>query len=224
MANGQIVAGWLNAANTNVTMGGYVSNARVMPQHTANLFATLAPLDVPAPAWAKIAFSVTMLKSNTYGVPINGAMDYIYAYGEGAPTIRDSTTSPIPLHDFMGGFNLDFSVQGAMTTLAPRKPKDGLTGALTSNYHLGFLALPPGVTFEQVVNNHAAIMLTAWGVFPWVGIFIAKYMKRYLDVWWYRLHMFVMLFLVVGLGNAGIIYLYLYKGRLCPFIRVYDFN
>ncbi|KAL2913511.1 hypothetical protein HK105_206971 [Polyrhizophydium stewartii] len=63
----------------------------------------------------------------------------------------------------------------------------------------------------MILRAHGIILVVAWLVCPAAGIFIARYLKFALGVWWFRLHVF---FLFVGTGLltiAGIVLIYLYK-------------
>lgn len=50
---------------------------------------------------------------------------------------------------------------------------------------------------------HAAMMIVAWFVFVPAGIFIARFLKSALGVWWFRLHAILMssavIFVIIGL-------------------------
>jgi uncharacterized membrane protein len=39
---------------------------------------------------------------------------------------------------------------------------------------------------------HGIFMFLAWGVFPLLGIYIARYLKHRLLSWWFRAHILIM--------------------------------
>eukprot|EP00842_Homolaphlyctis_polyrhiza_P000138 jgi/Hompol1/1124/HPOL_000044-RA len=52
------------------------------------------------------------------------------------------------------------------------------------------LKLPDGVTYDYILRIHGYLLFFAWTISPAIGIFIARYLKDYLGVWWFRLHVF----------------------------------
>ena len=51
-------------------------------------------------------------------------------------------------------------------------------------------------------------MLFAWSVSPFIGIFVARYLKHILGVWWYRIHLFLMLGVTGLFSIAGFVIVY----------------
>lgn len=58
---------------------------------------------------------------------------------------------------------------------------------------------------------HGSLMFIAWCVSPFAGIFIARYLKDHLGVWWYRLHLGLMIGGTGILSVAALILRVLYK-------------
>lgn len=69
----------------------------------------------------------------------------------------------------------------------------------------------PSFNYEMVVQLHASLMWVAWVMCPFGGIFVARYLKSYLGVWWYKIHVYVMTFGTLGVCSIGAILIYLYK-------------
>jgi len=66
-------------------------------------------------------------------------------------------------------------------------------------------------TYNLVLFAHGILFFLAWAVAPFVGIFIARYLKDALGVWWYKLHLFIMLAVTGGFSLIGLILIVLYK-------------
>ncbi|KAH9271372.1 hypothetical protein BASA83_006463 [Batrachochytrium salamandrivorans] len=64
--------------------------------------------------------------------------------------------------------------------------------------------------YKTIVVLHGVSMFIAWGVAPLIGIFIARYLKNKLDVWWYRLHLIIMFMFcfLLTIGSTAAIVLY----------------
>ena len=54
-------------------------------------------------------------------------------------------------------------------------------------------------------------MFLAWGLGPLFGIFIARFLKKILGVWWYRLHLGIHLIITGLLSFIGVLIVGLYK-------------
>lgn len=42
--------------------------------------------------------------------------------------------------------------------------------------------------YQKTVMAHGIMMFLAWGIFATTGIFLARYMKGTLGIWWFRGH------------------------------------
>jgi magnesium-transporting ATPase (P-type) len=72
-----------------------------------------------------------------------------------------------------------------------------------------------GLSYKQLVEIHGSFMYVAWGVAPFFGIFVARYMKS-LGHKWYILHLWIFLG-VTGLGTLiGFLLIVLYKSPSQP--------
>lgn len=92
-----------------------------------------------------------------------GPMSILFAY----------TTSPVSgtklaQHDAFGSSSIDFFADQSVLASAD------------SN-------------IDNVRTVHAILMFVAWGVFSFTGIFIARYLKARLGIWWFRSHVATMM-------------------------------
>lgn len=68
---------------------------------------------------------------------------------------------------------------------------------IISTTHVPLLSAPavqPVVYTTAVILAHAITMMLGWMVFPALGIYVARYLKRLMDVWWFYLHILFMMF------------------------------
>ena len=199
MTGSIMYVGWLNSTQ-GVTFSCRDGTGLNVPQIStrAAVSAKMVSLSVPAPAWAKISFSFSrpsMSAANAVSVGSN----YIYATAAAAPSMRDDRTSSFPIHDSRGYFMADFTQANSNSSVI---------GAPSTQ---PIMKLPASWTYDMVIAYHGYIMLVAWGLMPWIGVFIARFLNDALGVWWYRLHVFVMLVPVTLLGFAGIFMITLFK-------------
>ena len=66
-------------------------------------------------------------------------------------------------------------------------------------------------TYNLVLFSHGILFFLAWAVAPFIGIFIARYLKDLLGVWWYKLHLYIMFGITGGLSLISLILVVLYK-------------
>eukprot|EP00842_Homolaphlyctis_polyrhiza_P000139 jgi/Hompol1/1125/HPOL_000045-RA len=198
MASATIVVGWLGGSS-NYVISNRVSSGHIEPTvlPANKIFATSAPLAVPAPSWAKLAFSFQWDVSA--GVPLTaGPSDYIYAAGDtpvsGNAALPNATLTQ---HEITHGRIAGFDYSSVQTT---------------SGTSVGgpILTLSDPTMYPVIVKLHGIFMFIAWGVSPFVGIYIARYMKDQLGVWWYRIHVAIMVVfcLLLSLGSALLIILF----------------
>ncbi|KAJ3104220.1 hypothetical protein HDU96_009000 [Phlyctochytrium bullatum] len=89
-------------------------------------------------------------------------------------------------HDIRGAFTGDLVTAAALTD--SQKPIVSLAGFKD----------------ERSINMlHGILMFIAWGVAPWPGIYIARYMKESLGVWWFRIHIAILMLVCAGLTVVG---------------------
>ncbi|KAJ3094798.1 hypothetical protein HDU97_007555 [Phlyctochytrium planicorne] len=190
MKGGDAVIGWLNSTGSiqikSILTGSYsISNNPYAPWK--KLFYNTS--EETPPSWAQISYSVLHPLNPVVGqgnpiLPSPQLTNYIYAYSNSAPMNLDDTGKAYFFqHDKSGIFSGDLAV--------------------SMNIHEGpkpFLEYGALKSLKNTNVVHGAIMFIAWGVSPFVGIFIARYLKERLGVWWYRLHIIFMFPICVGLS------------------------
>ncbi|KAI8902299.1 hypothetical protein BC833DRAFT_645389 [Globomyces pollinis-pini] len=177
------------------------------PKQTSKL---LTELDVPKEPWANIAFTITRPADSPDWKIIKDTLgSFIYAYGDeplnGEPSsVR--VTKHLPANK--GRLSLDFTKP---------KPSFKSTGSDSGKNNTQTVSVDSAGSifytedYQTVVILHAYVMIFAWLLCPFIGIFIARYLKDELGIWWLRLHG---LFMVVGVGIGsltGIAFIFLYK-------------
>ncbi|KAJ3190995.1 hypothetical protein HK101_008182 [Irineochytrium annulatum] len=150
-----------------------------------------------APSWAKISFVAT--HPTTVDGKTKGALDvsgdYIVAFSDVPPGSRNSIADAT----FMKHV-------GMQSFTAPAFNGDDDADV---NVHRGLLPLGPLGSADNAARIHGVLMFIAWGVAPYIGIFIARYTKDMLGVWWYRLHMGIMLGVCGGFTLSAFLILFL---------------
>ncbi|KAJ3285875.1 hypothetical protein HDU76_008055 [Blyttiomyces sp. JEL0837] len=124
------------------------------------------PSSVTVPSTAKIAFAFTR-PANSAGaasVSTTGTTNFIWAVSGSSPSNVNSASAGIRQHDDFGAFALNLQSGGQGYSIA--------TGELAMLYK----------------KLHGISMFLAWAVFPWVGVFTARYLKDALGHNWYRIH------------------------------------
>ncbi|KAH6585561.1 hypothetical protein BASA50_001170 [Batrachochytrium salamandrivorans] len=193
MLGSSIYIAWKNST------GGLVLSSRtgmghMMPRRSVENIASLIPTppDVSVPAWAKITF--------TFKRPLSGAANisptnmYIYAYSPKTPLHLDSQRPRFNEHSMYGIITkLDLTLP---VSNSARNGSDNNNSSGTEA--LPFVQLPINTSYDDIVRYHGIIMFVAWIISPALGVFIARYLKVVLGVWWFRLHVFFM-FVVTGL-------------------------
>lgn len=198
MAAASIYTGWKNSTSGFMVVST-VGQGHVQPSERAVQDITILPVAIPAPPWAKIAYSFSRpTKADT---EITKSSTYIYAYSNNAPTGSiDSVSAKYTIHSKFGIIkNVDFtSVKGGSTG-----------GNVSGGGFKPFFELPTGLSWKMVLNAHGVIMLIAWGIAPFVGIFIARYLKHLGHIW-YQLHVFIFVVLT-GFGSiVGMLLVFLF--------------
>ncbi|KAJ3275376.1 hypothetical protein HDV01_000668 [Terramyces sp. JEL0728] len=180
MTGSAMIVAWKNSYG-GYTVSDRISQSESLPQQSTETYSAVVALRVNAPSWAKLAVTIKRPLS-TNDITYKTDTQFIYALCGSAPSNPDDPSSSFSIHDKFGKLgNLDFTTYHAGTGNA-----NGDGGSI--------LTLPDGVEYSTVIRLHGYVMLYAWVFCPFVGVFIARYMKDYLGVWWFRLHVFIMLF------------------------------
>ncbi|KAJ8326930.1 hypothetical protein QVD99_005308 [Batrachochytrium dendrobatidis] len=199
MSGSSMVIGWINSTN-GVAISNRISTGHAVPAAAPAEFAVQLPLQIPNPPWAIISFSFKWAPSSNIA-PLTSPGNYIYA----AFSDKLSPGGGLPVHNSRGSIKaFDYN------TAAPSV--DGGTANSTqsgTSKSTAILSSTPDL-YKTIVVLHGVGMFVAWGIAPFFGIFIARYLKEKLDVWWYRLHLIIMFVFcfVLTIGSTVIIYLY----------------
>lgn len=200
MSSADFYIGWKNSTD-GVVLSRRSPQGRRMPSFSTNQAAVLVPLQVPASPWASLAFSFARpltVESTT----IQSTSRIIFAIGNTAVSSIDNPRS-------------DFSQHSIYAELAPVNfLASGSTGGGVVN---GSVNVPAAILssspkqYANVLLAHGLLFFLAWTVAPFIGIFVARYLKNALGVWWYRLHVGIM-FAITGLFSiASFLLIFLYK-------------
>lgn len=209
MPGSDMYVAWTNSTG-GVTLSHRIGGDDTAPKLQPNPDFTLLPLQVPVPVQfqniIKIAFSfkrsLAPSGGSTQSIAASGTTNYLYGIGSSPPNGNpDSPSSSFGIHTSFGVFAADLTFPVA-------------NGGTFQSTGSGSTSTPPTLTnIDKLTINliHGVIMFLAWGVGPYVGIFIARFLKDALGVWWFRLHLGIML-VVTGFGTIiALILEYLYS-------------
>jgi hypothetical protein len=197
MTNADMYVGWQNSS------GGYVVSRRLAdgysppPLNTQSQGPSVIPLAVTAPTWAKLAFSFRVRLESS----ITPTSSYIYAYAEGRAQQPDSPSSSFPKHSAFG------KIQGVNFLSVVATNTTGTSSESSSTKPI--INTDPS-SYRLIIQAHGILMFIAWSVAPFLGIFIARYLKDLLGEWWYKLHLFIMLGVTGLLSLISFILMVLY--------------
>lgn len=179
---------WKNSTNDGYTVTRRISNGILMPTYNDDFGKiSIVPLDVPPPSWSQLSVSFSLPISES----LNGKTSYIFAHSNNSVENPDSPKSPFLKHNKKGLITgINFLESNASYTQA---------GSEDDSDYLHF-----------IIQVHGILMIIAWSVSPFIGIFVARYLKVVLGVWWYRIHVFLMLFVtgIFTLVAFSLIYSY----------------
>ncbi|KAI9327651.1 hypothetical protein DFJ73DRAFT_665570 [Zopfochytrium polystomum] len=220
MSKGDMVIGYSSGGS--VKVGSYVSSGHDVSVNSNPTWTEVAlPSTAAAPAWAKMRFSASR-PNNAGAIQLSPKTKSVYmiAYSNSAP----SSATSIQEHDtYIPGTSAQaFSAVPATTTTGGNSTTTGGGGNSTTTGGSGGGDAPivadsaaqgilTGLKMDTVFLIHGGCMFVAWSVAPFIGIFIARYLKDALGVWWYRLHLSIMLGGVGLLSVIGLLIIYLYK-------------
>ncbi|KAJ3319959.1 hypothetical protein HDV06_005777 [Boothiomyces sp. JEL0866] len=197
MSGSAMIVAWKNSKG-GYTVSDRISQSESLPQPSTQTYSVVVDLRVNAPSWAKLAVTIKRPLS-TNDITYKTDTQFIYALSGSAPSNPDDPSSSFDIHDKFGKLgNLDFTTYHSGTGNA-----NGGGNAI--------LTLPDGVEYSTVIRIHGYVMLYAWIFCPFIGVFIARYLKDYFGVWWFRLHVLIM---VCGcaLGSvSAVLLIFLFK-------------
>lgn len=195
MANGDFYIGWKNSSG-GYTLSRRTPNGNSMPRYSSNnQIAQIIPLQVPSPSWAKLAFSFSrpIVADNT----ITDSSRFIYGMANNPPANPDDPASTFMAHSAYGNLpaaNFLSSSGGSVST------GSGSSAIISSSLEV----------YEKVMTAHGILFFIAWVIAPFVGIFIARYLKAILGPLWYKLHMGILGGVTGGLSVIGFLLAILY--------------
>ena len=201
MKGADFYIGWKGTSKTVLSRRTATGNR--MPTPSSNQIASIIPLQKSAPSWATNAFSFSrpISSDNT----ITAASPYIYAYSDASPSNIDDPNSSISMHeDGDAG-----KITGNTNFLCSGNSCGG--GDLGSDSGASAIISSTPQQYHTILMIQGLFFFFAWVVAPFVGIFIARYLKNALGVWWYRLHVMIMFGLTGVLTLIGFTLLFLYK-------------
>jgi hypothetical protein len=115
-------------------------------------------------SWVKLAFKVRrpIVSDNS----ITNSSRFIFAHSDSRPANADDINSDFPFHANSKGIFSPINFLGS---------KEWSEDADDDNE-------------GTILIAHGILFFIAWGVAPFIGIFVARYLKNMLGVWWYRIH------------------------------------
>ncbi|KAJ3202302.1 hypothetical protein HDU82_007449, partial [Entophlyctis luteolus] len=183
MSGSTMFVGWMSGGSPVVSQRQ--SSGHSTPSYTSNtVFTKIAtPSGITVPSSANCAFSISVPVSNTNIISTTSSSNFIYGISNSGPSNPSSASSNFPQHSSYGAFTLDVSKTGTSTV-----------GASTSTANIEMLLL------------QSILMFWAWGVFPYVAIFVARYLKNAMGHMWYLTHKYLFLFGVGGAMAVGLLF------------------
>lgn len=124
-------------------------------------------------SWVKLGFKVSrpIISDNA----ITNASRVVFAQSNAGPDTVNDPNSPFPFHGPSKGLLDPINFLGAGETSTASDDNSG-----------------------KILIAHGILFFIAWGVAPFIGIFVARYLKNVMGIWWYRVHV-GSLVLVTGL-------------------------
>ncbi|KAJ3227152.1 hypothetical protein HDU81_006874 [Chytriomyces hyalinus] len=138
---------------------------------------------VPKDAQLQVTFSVTT-RSGIFSTLASTPL--IFGVSSTPPVGPNFPNATIVQHNVFGPFTLDVSKLNSVNS-----------GAAT----------PESESTKTLKLAHGLAMFFAWGVFPFIFIFVARYLKHRLGRKWYWIHLAGMLYGVCGLTVAGLVFI-----------------
>ncbi|KAJ3406739.1 hypothetical protein HDU80_010568 [Chytriomyces hyalinus] len=183
MAGSTMFVGWNNATGSAPVVSQRSSSGHVMPTADSTSVFTLieTPKSLSLPPTTALSFTFTVPISAKL-VSTTGPSQFMYGVSDAPPTAPSNPSSPFPQHSSFGAFTLDVSKLGLETT--------GDVQAITQS---------------TLIFAHSLVMFIAWGVLPFAGIFVARYMKQRWEKSWYAIHWCLMLFGTGALTVTGLV-------------------
>ena len=156
MAGSIVYVAWQNSTGV-ITFSVRKPTGHSLPPSSTESAPTLISLQIPAPEWANIAYSIIRPIRESI-TTLSATSNYIYAYSSRMPSDIDASQSPFTYHDSFGSIsNIDF------TTLISQNEAANEGGSINSGPK-AILQLPDNMTYESVLYIHGFLMIIAWGI------------------------------------------------------------
>jgi hypothetical protein len=193
MRNADMYIFWRNSAGDGYTVSRRISDGVLMPKYNEDMGQiSVSPLDVPSPDWAQLSVSFSLPISDN----LSGKTDFIFAHSNFSVETPDSPQSTFSKHNKKGIISgIDFLSKNTTLSNADFNENDFNESVNGDKTHL-------------IIQIHGILMLFAWSISPFIGIFVARYLKRTLGVWWYRIHVFLMFFVTGGFTLSAFALIY----------------
>ncbi|KAJ3308000.1 DOMON domain-containing protein frrs1L [Boothiomyces sp. JEL0838] len=213
MAGADMYIGWTNSTG-GITIGNFEGSGHTQPNINSiqNQFSVSVPK--VKPSWSGQSFYFcrpTTLTLN--GKSITESAGYIFAGSNSKPNGNvDKTGVTFVQHDVMGTFTPSFSSPNSNNS-----SNTGQGGAGSDNnggsgtFTQPILTPSSSFPYQKIVILHGILMFIAWVISPFIGIYIARYMKSTLGHTWYILHVFFMAGLTACATIASFILIFLYS-------------
>ena len=199
MATAHLYVGWTNSTGGYTVASCPPTLGHAMPAAASTQDITVVALAVAAPLWAKTSFSFAR-KTVQSSSSVLQTSQWIYAASSTPPRNQDLVTATFDQHDddCVGQLGkVDFLTISASPPLA-------------ISTQSSILPLPARLTYYQLVLLHAALMFVAWGVAPFVGIYIARHLKH-IGHRWYVLHLLVFILVTLSFSIVGFLAILLFR-------------
>ncbi|KAJ3269837.1 hypothetical protein HDV01_000885 [Terramyces sp. JEL0728] len=199
MKGADMYIGWKNSTG-GVTVGNFQGTGHSQPSlNSVQNHQVVALLD-PKPSWSQQSFSFCR-PTTINAQSLSSSSGYIYAASSSAPSGNlDSTKVSLQQHDSNGNFQADFSTSNVPVVAGGSGGDDKPILTPSSSF-----------PFQSIVITHGVMMFIAWAVSPFIGIYIARYMKSTLGHTWYILHVFFMSVLTGAATLVSFILIFLYS-------------
>ncbi|KAJ3320483.1 hypothetical protein HDV06_005212, partial [Boothiomyces sp. JEL0866] len=202
MKGSDMYIGWANSTG-GITVGNYEGTGHSQPSLNSAQNHQVVPLMDPQPSWSQQSFSFCRPTTVAGGQPITPTAGYIYGASGSAPSGNlDSAKVSLQQHDTKGAFQPDFSTSNT--------PVVTNSGGNTDDDQ-PILKPSPSFPFQSIVITHGVLMFIAWAVSPFIGIYIARFMKSALGHTWYILHVFFMSVLTGAATLVSFVLIFLYS-------------
>jgi hypothetical protein len=195
MANSDFYLGWKNSTG-GYTISRRTANGKAMPSFSSSQIVQPVALQVPAPAWAKLSFSFSRpIEADN---KILSTSPFIWGIASKAPSAVDDPKANFDIHDNYGTLpQVNF-----LSTTGSTASGSGSTTAIIKSTRS---------QYQTVLVAHGVLFFIAWFLAPLAAVFVARYLKEKIGIWWYRLHWGMMTFITGGLTSIGVLIVVLYK-------------